>query len=99
MRKWEQVPMGEVQGWAGLRGGEELLETHVVYENYPLSPVEERGVPGLEVELKGFWTRVHFGVSVTVEERGGRLGLWLYDGGRYEGVEGLLESLRRVLVG
>ncbi|HSR23570.1 MAG TPA: amino acid adenylation domain-containing protein [Candidatus Eisenbacteria bacterium] len=98
MRQWEQVGLGEVQRWAGVRGGEELLETHLVYENYPLSPVEERGVEGLEVRLKGFWTRVHYGVSVTVEERGGRLGMWLYDGGRYEGAERLLEVLRGVLV-
>ncbi|MFI9008492.1 amino acid adenylation domain-containing protein [Actinosynnema sp. NPDC053489] len=95
-RRFEHVPLGDVQGWSGVERGTNLFDSVVVFENYPADVAEGMGLRELSAE-----ETTSFPLSATVypEER---LGVLLgYEPAMFEPatVARLGERLRRLLVG
>ena len=95
-RRFEHVPLTEIQGWSAVERGTNLFDSVVVFENYPADVAEGMGLR----ELSAVET-TSFPLSATVYPRE-RLGLLLgYEPAMFERatVERLGERLRRLLVG
>ncbi|ROP36112.1 non-ribosomal peptide synthase protein (TIGR01720 family)/amino acid adenylation domain-containing protein [Saccharothrix texasensis] len=95
-RRFEHVPLADIQSWSGVERGTNLFDSVVVFENYPVEPAEDMGLR----ELSAVET-TSFPLSATVYPAE-RLGLLLgYEPAMFEraGVERLGDRLRRLLVG
>ncbi|MFE9746689.1 amino acid adenylation domain-containing protein [Saccharothrix saharensis] len=95
-RRFEHVPLNDIQGWSGVERGTNLFDSVVVFENYPADVAEGMGLRELSAE-----ETTSFPLSATVypEER---LGVLLgYEPAMFERdtVARLGERLRRLLVG
>ncbi|AZE60743.1 MULTISPECIES: non-ribosomal peptide synthetase [Pseudomonas fluorescens group] len=66
LREHEHAPLYEIQRWAG-RGGEALFDTILVFENYPVSEVLQRGAPdGLYFEALHTHEQTSYPLTLTV---------------------------------
>ncbi|MEW5696384.1 amino acid adenylation domain-containing protein [Pseudomonas synxantha] len=66
LREHEHAPLYEIQRWAG-RGGEALFDTILVFENYPVSEVLQRGAPdGLHFEALHTHEQTSYPLTLTV---------------------------------
>ncbi|AKA86164.1 non-ribosomal peptide synthetase [Pseudomonas synxantha] len=66
LREHEHAPLYEIQRWAG-RGGEALFDTILVFENYPVSEVLQRGAPdGLQFEALHTHEQTSYPLTLTV---------------------------------
>ncbi|PSL55728.1 non-ribosomal peptide synthase protein (TIGR01720 family)/amino acid adenylation domain-containing protein [Saccharothrix carnea] len=95
-RRFEHVPLTDIQGWSAVERGTNLFDSVVVFENYPADVAEGMGLR----ELSAVET-TSFPLSATVYPRE-RLGVLLgYEPAMFERatVERLGERLRRLLVG
>ncbi|WP_033442423.1 non-ribosomal peptide synthetase [Saccharothrix sp. NRRL B-16314] len=95
-RRFEHVPLTDVQAWSGIERGATLFDSVVVFENYPVESAEGLGLR----ELSAIET-TSFPLSVTAYPAE-RLGVLLgYEPAMFERatVERLGERLRRLLVG
>ncbi|WP_267938918.1 non-ribosomal peptide synthetase [Saccharothrix sp. S26] len=95
-RRFEHVPLADIQAWSEVERGTNLFDSVVVFENYPVELAEDLGLRDIAaVETTSF------PLSATVYPRE-RLGLLLgYEPAMFEPgtVERLAERLRRLLVG
>ena len=66
LREHEHAPLYDIQRWAG-RGGEALFDTILVFENYPVSEVLQRGAPaGLQFEALHTHEQTSYPLTLTV---------------------------------
>ncbi|NUS62643.1 MAG: amino acid adenylation domain-containing protein, partial [Saccharothrix sp.] len=94
-RRFEHVPLTDIQAWSGVERGTNLFDSVVVFENYPVDLAEDMGLR----ELSAVET-TSFPLSATVYPAE-RLGVLLgYEPAMFERatVERLGERLRRLLV-
>ncbi|WP_461118798.1 amino acid adenylation domain-containing protein [Saccharothrix stipae] len=95
-RRFEHVPLTDIQSWSEVERGTNLFDSVVVFENYPVELAADMGLR----ELSAVET-TSFPLSATVYPAE-RLGVLLgYEPAMFEraGVERLGERLRRLLVG
>ncbi|MBB5803971.1 amino acid adenylation domain-containing protein/non-ribosomal peptide synthase protein (TIGR01720 family) [Saccharothrix ecbatanensis] len=95
-RRFEHVPLTDIQSWSGVERGTALFDSVVVFENYPVESAEGMGLR----ELSAIET-TSFPLSVTAYPAE-RLGVLLgYEPAMFERatVERLGERLHRLLVG
>jgi amino acid adenylation domain-containing protein len=78
-RDFEYVPLETIQAWSGLPLGSRQIETLLVFQNFPLDPLEATGsLPGFRIlETRGQGAS-HYPVSLYVAPRAGGLDLSLY---------------------
>ncbi|MEA2603270.1 MAG: hypothetical protein QOF89_4262, partial [Acidobacteriota bacterium] len=99
-RDFEHCPLESIQAWCGLPRGSRLIETLLVFQNYPLNPLAVTSLPGFRIlgsEGKG---ATHYPITLYVAPRAGGLDLSLdYHASRLDAdaVRRLLASLRTVL--
>ncbi|MDT7797559.1 MAG: hypothetical protein QOI78_992, partial [Actinomycetota bacterium] len=97
-RRFEHVPLTAVQGWSGVEGGQNLFDSIVVFENYPVTADD---VAGHGVRLRDLDARetTSYPLSV-VASPGPRLSLGLgYDPSLFDAatIERLVGQLEHVL--
>ena len=66
MRRHEQSPLVEVQGWSGVPRGTPLFHALFIHENYPLYRALRDAVPGLEIAGVRVRDRADVPLSLTV---------------------------------
>jgi amino acid adenylation domain-containing protein/thioester reductase-like protein/non-ribosomal peptide synthase protein (TIGR01720 family) len=101
LRRFEFTPLSQVQAWSEVPAGEPLLETLLVFENYPVGEALEARREALDVRDVGTFERSNYPVTVSAVP-GTVLGLKLvHDGSRLSAPAAgrLLERLRLLLEG
>jgi amino acid adenylation domain-containing protein len=99
-REFEYVPLESIQAWLGLPRGSRLMDSLLVFQNFPLNPVEPAASPGfrfLESQGRGV---SHYPVTLYVAPRAGGLDLSLnYHENRLDAAAArrLLHHLRTLL--
>ncbi|MFJ6674976.1 amino acid adenylation domain-containing protein [Actinosynnema sp. NPDC091369] len=95
-RRFEHVPLNDIQGWSGVERGTALFDSVVVFENYPADVAEGMGLR----ELAAVET-TSFPLSATVYPEERLAVLLSYEPAMFEHdtVARLGERLRRLLVG
>jgi amino acid adenylation domain-containing protein/non-ribosomal peptide synthase protein (TIGR01720 family) len=99
LRQYEHSPLVAVQGWAGLPHGEELFESVVTVQNYPIDPALRESAAELTVREVRFIEKATYPLSVALMP-GPLLPLQLrYDSGRFSAAraEHILRELGSVL--
>ncbi|MDT5028200.1 MAG: hypothetical protein QOE61_4626, partial [Micromonosporaceae bacterium] len=99
-RRFEHVPLTQLQAWSGILGGANLFESIVVFENYP---IDDRAAAAHGMTLRELTAveATNFPLSVTVYP-GERLGILLgYEPEMFDAstVERLGQHLRALLTG
>ncbi|UFZ04090.1 amino acid adenylation domain-containing protein [Bradyrhizobium ontarionense] len=64
--EWQTSSLAEIGRWAGLPAGEDLFDTLLVIENYPLDSVLRARGP-LRITGHEVFERTHYGITLTVE--------------------------------
>ncbi|WP_433736261.1 amino acid adenylation domain-containing protein [Pseudomonas putida] len=99
MREFEQVPLYDIQGWAGQQGAA-LFDSLLVFENFPVAQVLKQGAPaGLSFGNLHNHERTHYPLTLGVE-LGEGLGLeFSYDAARFSAkqIAQLSASLQQLL--
>ncbi len=101
-RDFEYCPLESIQAWSGLPRGSRQIETLLVFQNFPLDPLESMtSLPGFRIlETGGKWAN-HYPVALTIApEAGGGLDLSLsYHEGRLDAAAArqLLAHLQTIL--
>ncbi|MFJ2545441.1 non-ribosomal peptide synthase/polyketide synthase [Pseudomonas sp. NPDC087612] len=66
LREHEQVPLADIQRWAG-RAGEPLFDSILVFENYPIADALQQGAPeGLQFGEVQMQEQTHFALTLAV---------------------------------
>jgi microcystin synthetase protein McyB len=85
MREYEYSPLVKVQGWSEAPRGEQLFDSIVVFENYPVDKMLSERCGEVEVKQTRGFERAKYGVTVSAAAAD-RLMIKLgYDGGKYDG--------------
>ncbi|MGH7376992.1 MAG: condensation domain-containing protein, partial [Candidatus Methylomirabilales bacterium] len=84
-RHFEHTPLVAIQGWAGLRGGQALFETLLVFENYPVAAgLRTSEWAGLQVHPVSGTEQTNYPLSVSATS-GASLSLRIsYDRARFD---------------
>ncbi len=97
LQEFEHAPLAQVQRWSDVPQGEQLFDSLLGFENYPLGGEEQQG--SLEIRDPRPTQQTNYPLNLAVLP-GERLDLLLiYDVGRFEAatIEGLLEHLGTLL--
>jgi amino acid adenylation domain-containing protein len=101
-REYEYVGLAEVQGWSEVGRGEELIESLLVYENYPVEKqVKQSGKRSFEIRDIRSVRRTNYPITVTVAP-GEELSLSIsYDSQRYDTqlIKQILTHLKALIKG
>ncbi|HEY4561540.1 MAG TPA: AMP-binding protein, partial [Thermoanaerobaculia bacterium] len=78
-RDFEYCPLETIQAWSGLPLGSRQIETLLVFQNFPLDPLEAAGsLPGFRILETSGRGASHYPVSLYVGPRAGGLDMSLY---------------------
>ena len=66
VREFEYCPLSTIQSWSGLRHGQPLFESLLVFENYPLSHSLQRSVEGLLIDDVRSIEQTNYPLTLTV---------------------------------
>src|SRR3982751_943271 len=78
-RDFEYCPLETIQAWSGLPLGSRQIETLLVFQNFPLDPLEAAGsLPGFRILDSSGRGSSHYPVSLYVGPRAGGLDMSLY---------------------
>jgi amino acid adenylation domain-containing protein len=101
-RDYEYCPLESVQAWSELPRGAPLIESLLVFQNFPLNPLGAASLPGIRILGSQVRGATHYPVTLYVAPRDGGLDLRLdYHRSRLgaEPARRLLGQLRSVLAG
>ncbi len=101
-RDYEYCPLESVQAWSELPRGSRLIESLLVFQNFPLNPLGVTSLPGIRILGSQVRGATHYPVTLYVAPRDGGLDLRLdYHRSRLgaEPARRLLGQLRSVLAG
>jgi amino acid adenylation domain-containing protein/non-ribosomal peptide synthase protein (TIGR01720 family) len=89
----EHTPLYEIQRWAG-QGGQDLFDSIVVFENYPLDQALKQGAPD-RLRFGEVWNREETNYPMTVSVNQGETLVLSYSHARSQFGEALVQTLAR----
>ena len=101
-RDYEYCPLESVQAWSELPRGSRLIESLLVFQNFPLNPLEVTSLPGIQVLGSQVRGATHYPITLYVAPYDGGLDLRFdYHRSRLDTASArrLLGQLRSVLSG
>ena len=87
----EHTPLYEIQRWAG-QGGQDLFDSIVVFENYPLDQALEQGAPD-RLRFGNVWNREETNYPMTLSVNQGEMLALSYSHARSQFDEAMVETL------
>ncbi|HWM94191.1 MAG TPA: amino acid adenylation domain-containing protein [Thermoanaerobaculia bacterium] len=99
-RDFEYCPLERIQSWSELSRGSRLIESLLVFQNFPLDPVEVTSSPGLQMLDSQVRGATHYPITLYAAPRDGGLDLRLdYHVSRLDAqaARQLLSHLRTIL--
>jgi amino acid adenylation domain-containing protein/non-ribosomal peptide synthase protein (TIGR01720 family) len=89
----EHTPLYEIQRWAG-QGGQDLFDSIVVFENYPLDQALKQGAPD-RLRFGNVWNREETNYPMTLSVNQGETLVLSYSHARSQFDEAMVETLAR----
>ncbi len=69
-RDFEYVPLERIQSWSELPRGSRLIESLLVFQNFPLNPLEVTELPGFRIRDSKVAGATHYPITLYVAPRG-----------------------------